>query len=287
MKDSAQTFAAARKCLLLGLLLCAALFILFPFFWMLWTAFKVKGGGLSLQFWPGPGEDFSSLYTLRNFTSVAQGEDFPFLLFLRNSFLVAVTSALLTVFVCSLAAYVFAKKNFPGKDLLFWLFMGAMMIPGMMYMVPQFAIITRLGWMNSLPGLVAPHLANVFGVLVLKQYIQTIPDSLLEAAHMDGASEWQIFTRVIVPLSLPALATLFLLTFVGQWNNFLWQLIINTPDSSFITLPVGIQMFKGQYGADLEKQMTAASFSILPLMLLFLFTQRYLIEGLTAGGVKE
>jgi len=228
-----------------------------------------------------------SLYTFDNFTKIWSNTSYPFGRYLVNSFIVAISSSLLTVLICALAAYVFAKKNFPGKQFLFWMFMGAMMIPGMMYMVPQFAIVSSFGWMNSLQGLVVPHLSNVFGLFMLKQMMESIPDSLFEAARMDGAGEWTVFRVIVIPLSLPALAILFLLTFVGQWNNFLWQLIVNTPDSPFLTLPVGLALFKGQYQTQWEQMMAASSFSILPIVALFLFTQKFLIEGLTAGGVKE
>lgn len=279
-----RTAARLRQGLLLAILTGAAIFVLFPFFWMTWTALKVEGNWMTFQVLPEAGKP---LYTLENVRKVGADADFPFYLYMRNSLLVAVTASVLTVAICSLAAYVFAKKEFAGKRLLFWTFMGAMMIPGMMYMVPQFAIVTELGWINTIWGLVVPHLANVFGLLVLKQYMETIPNSLLEAARIDGATEWQIFRRIILPLSWPALATLFLLTFVGQWNNFIWQLIVTTPDSDLLTLPVGLATFRGQYAVQTERLMAASSFSILPIAVLFLFTQRYLIEGLTAGAVKE
>ncbi len=230
---------------------------------------------------------FRSLYTRENFRKIALNPNYPFLKYLRNSFLVSFSTAFLTVLLCSLAAYAFAKKEFPGKQVLFWTFMAAMMIPGMMFMVPQFALVTRFGWINSLAGLVIPHLANVFGVFMLRQMMMGIPDSLFEAARMDGASEATVFTKIVVPLIMPSLAILFLLTFVGQWNNFLWQLLVNTPESDLITLPVGLSMFRGQYSAQVEQMMAASCFSIMPIVILFLFTNRYLIEGLTAGGVKE
>jgi len=228
-----------------------------------------------------------SLYTLENFRKIALNPNYPFLKFLRNSFMVAFSTAFLTVILCALAAYVFAKKEFPGKQVLFWTFMSAMMIPGMMFMVPQFALVTRFGWINTIFGLVVPHLANVFGIFMLRQMMIGIPDSLFEAARMDGASEATIFYRIVVPLVMPSLAILFLLTFVGQWNNFLWQLLVNTPESDLITLPVGLAMFRGQYETQWEQMMAASCFSVMPIVILFLFTQRYLIEGLTAGGVKE
>ncbi len=367
---------ALRTGLLFLVLVIAAIFVLFPFFWMVATSLKEEGKGLSFEFLPAtaategpftikPGESLDGLakadrtaftpdsavrfawhapeanavemrivtpegpevarslargadgtwtadaafpsaeytysvtvhrsfraalgvlYTWSNFKKIALNTDFPFLKYLRNSFLVAFTTAFFTVLICALAAYVFAKKRFRGRLVLFWLFMGAMMVPGMMYMVPQFALVTRFGWINSLAGLVIPHLSNVFGLFMLKQMMEGIPDSLFEAARIDGAGEWTVFTRIVVPLSLPSMAILFLLTFVGQWNNFLWQLLVNTPQSDLITLPVGLSMFRGQYANQTEQMMAASTFSLMPIVILFLFTQRFLIEGLTAGGVKE
>ncbi|RMH58477.1 MAG: carbohydrate ABC transporter permease [Candidatus Hydrogenedentota bacterium] len=364
-----------RGSLLAAILLVAAVFVLFPFFWMLSTSLKTEGRGMKFEFLPrrvaevGPveidtagvrvgeiqfdrttvdetgvhpalrsaGADevifvaeeakgkrvsgrlfpkdtevwaarealpagnwkitytvkrgwkaaFFNLYTFNNYRRLIRNKSFPFKTYLFNSFLVSVSAAILTVILCALAAYVFAKKEFPGKTVLFWSFMAAMMIPGMMYMVPQFAIVTQFGWINTLQGLVVPHLANVFGLFLLKQFMEAIPDSLLEAAEMDGATETTKFLKIITPLSMPSLAILFLLTFITQWNNFFWQLIVNTPDSPYITLPYGIALFRGQYETKYELMMAASSFSIVPIVILFLFTQRYLIEGLTAGGVKE
>jgi ABC-type glycerol-3-phosphate transport system permease component len=365
-----------RASVVFALLAIGTLFVLFPFFWMVATALKEEGKGMSFEFIPstvveagpftlkertipeglaredvttvaedssvviawkapeassvtlkleGPGDHsgsreltrrddgawalaealppgdytysvtvlrttkaaWQSLYTLSNFRKIAKNPNYPFATYLLNSFIVALTCAILTVAICALAAYVFAKKEFPGKNVLFWIFMAAMMIPGMMYMVPQFALVTRFGWINSIWGLVVPHLSNVFGLFMLKQMMQGIPDSLFEAARIDGASEWTVFRKIVIPLSFPSLFILFLLTFVGQWNNFLWQLLVNTPESPLITLPVGLAMFRGQYETQWEQMMAASSFSILPIVALFLITQRYLIEGLTAGGVKE
>mgnify|MGYP006284410637 CR=1 FL=1 len=228
-----------------------------------------------------------AMYTLQNFHEILYNDDFPFKTFIFNSFAVALLAAIFTTLFCTMGGYVFAKKDFYGKDLLFAFLMRSMMIPGMIFMVPQFAIVSTLGWINSYWGLVVPHLSNVFGLFLLRQYIKTIPNSLLEAAYLDGASEWQIFRKIILPLSLPIMATLFLLTFLGQWSNFLWQLIVTTPDSSYRTLPVGLALFQGQYATRWESMMAGACFSILPISILFLMAQRFFIEGMTSGAVKE
>jgi multiple sugar transport system permease protein len=148
-------------------------------------------------------------------------------------------------------------------------------------------VVLGLGWLNTLQGLVLPHTASVFGLFLLRQHIRQLPDSLIEAARVDGAGELLIFRVVIVPLSIPIMVTLFLLTFVGQWSNFLWQLIVNTPDSPWMTLPVGLEMFKGQYTNNWELMMAGACMSILPIAVLFFAAQRFFVAGLAAGGDKE
>ncbi|MBK7996437.1 MAG: carbohydrate ABC transporter permease [Blastocatellia bacterium] len=194
---------------------------------------------------------------------------------------------MLTVILCTMGGYVFAKKNFVGKKVLWSIFLGTMLVPGLIFMLPQFAIVTKIGWINSYWGMVVPHVANIFGLYLLRQYIETIPDSLFEAAKIDGASEWQLFTKVVVPLSIPIMLTLFLLVFVGQWSNFLWQYITNTPDSAYRTLPVGLSLFKGQYDIRWEQMMAGACFSIIPITILFVIAQRFFVQGMTSGAVKE
>ncbi len=232
-------------------------------------------------------EAMAQLYTLENFTYILFNEEFPFSRYFMNSVVIATLAGFLTVLICTFAGYSFACRKIPYADLCFNLLMLSMMIPGMIYMVPQFALIVRFGWINTYQGLVIPHIANVFGLLLLRQYIRTIPDSLFQSAKMDGASEVQIVKNIVVPLCLPIMVTLFLLVFVTQWSNFLWQLIVNTPDSKLLTLPVGLNYFRGQYGASWEAIMAGACFSIVPIAVLFLFAQRYFIEGLTQGAVKE
>lgn len=249
----------------------------------------VSGGELVYRIWHTRSfaKATAELYTLKNFQQVLHNQDFPFGSFFLNSLIVALGSALLTVIICTMGGYVFAKKTFWGKDVLFLILLSSMMVPGMIFMIPQFVIVTWFGWMNTYLGMIVPHLANIFGLFLLKQYISTIPNSLFEAARIDGASELQILRIIVVPLSLPVLTTLFLLTFVGQWSNFLWQLIVNTADSPLRTLPVGLALFKGQYGVDWEMMMAGACFSIIPIALLFLAAQKFFIAGLTQGAVKE
>ncbi|KAF0249445.1 MAG: carbohydrate ABC transporter membrane protein 2 CUT1 family [bacterium] len=235
------------------------------------------------SFWEG----IKEIYTYRNFVEILFNRDFPFLKFFLNSLIVATFSGLFTVAFCTMAGYVFAKKAFLGKRVLWGVFLSTMLVPGLIFMLPQFAIVTKLGWINSYVGMIVPHLGNIFGLYLLRQYIETIPDSLFEAAKIDGASEWQLFTKVVVPLSIPIMLTLFLLVFVGQWSNFLWQYITNTPDSAYRTLPVGLALFKGQYDIRWEQMMAGACFSIIPITILFVIAQKFFVQGMTSGGVKE
>jgi len=229
----------------------------------------------------------AKMYTAKNFTDILYAEDFSFGRYAMNSLLVAFSAASLTVLICTLAGYAFAQKHFHFRDQIFWALFASMLIPGMIFMVPQYNITISFGWMNTLQGMVVPHLANVFGLFLLRQYIGQIPGDLFAAAKIDGANEFQIFRNIVIPLCLPIMVTLFLLTFVTQWSNFLWQLIVNTGDSAWLTLPVGLQRFKGQFGQDWEKIMAGACFSILPIAMLFIATQKYFMQGLTAGAVKE
>jgi len=255
----------------------AAVVVLFPFFWMVVTAFKQPGQAFATEIFP-------SDPTLSNFKRVLG--DFGFGRYFVNSVIVATTAAAFATLFASLAGYVFAKKQFFMRDRLFGFLLLSLMIPGMMYVVPQFAIITKLGWMNTYKAMIIPHLANVFGLFLMRQYMMTIPSELIEAAEIDGASERQVFTTIMVPLSIPIIATLFLLTFQFHWNNFLWQLIVTNVERLY-TVPVGLAMFKSAHEELYTLKMAGSCISILPIAVLFFFAQRYFIEGMTMGAVKE
>lgn len=258
-------------------LVVAAVVVLFPLFWMLVTSFKQPG----TEFAPGI---FPSNPTLENFRRVFK--EFGFIRYFVNSTIVAVTSGILATLFASLAAYAFTFKEFRFKDRIYAMMIASMMVPGLMYVVPQFVLVARLGWMNTYRAMIVPHLANVFGLFLLRQYMGTLPKSLIDAARIDGASDVEIFGKVVVPLSLPMLVTLFLLTFQFHWGNFLWQLIV-TNKESFYTVPVGLAMFKQQHEELYALKMAASAVSVVPISLIFIFTQRYFIEGITRGALKE
>lgn len=265
-----------KRVIIYMFLLVLAFVVLFPFFWMVITSFKPQGTGLSMAIIPkNP--------TLENYKLVLT--QYRFDRYFLNSLVVAILGATFSSLFAVLAAYAFAKRRFFFKNGLFLLFLSAMMIPGMMFMIPQFVLVARLGWINSYKAMVVPHLANVFGLFLLTQFIRQIPTSLIEASRIDGASEIGVIRRVVLPLSMPIVATVFLLSFQFHWNNFLWQLIVTTKESMY-TVPVGLAMFRSAYEELYTLRMAASSISIFPIAMLFLFTQRYFIRGLTEGAVK-
>ena len=274
--------------------------VLFPFFWMICTAFKP--GGTELKFNPdNPFDVVPAEPTVNNFKKVLKLDSGTpgvpvdpeeskknFGRYFWNSIVVSVTAAFLVTLFAAMGAYVFSKKELPYKKYFFQVLLWTMMIPGMMYMVPQFFMVCKMGLFGTKVAMFVPHLASVFGLFMLKQFMDTIPTSLIEACRIDGASEWQIFRIVIIPLAMPIVLTLFLLTFLSHWSNFLWQLIVTDPqDQLSYTLPVALALFRGQYTSELSLIMSASCFSIVPIVVLFLFAQRYFIEGMTAGSVKE
>ncbi|MGM0599835.1 MAG: carbohydrate ABC transporter permease [Candidatus Rifleibacteriota bacterium] len=290
-----------KKMFLYEALIVGVVVVLFPFFWMLCTSFKPSGQELLINK-SNPFDIVPSNPTLINFkkvlkvdeASLKMAEEDPieqkknFGTYFLNSLLVSTTAAFLITLFAAMGAYVFSKKELPYKQQMFMLLLATMMIPGMMFMVPQFFMVCKMGLFGTKWAMFLPHLASVFGIFMLKQFMDTIPDSLLEAAQIDGASEWQVFRVIIVPLALPIILTLFLLTFLFHWSNFLWQLIVtNFENPLSITLPVGLALFRGQYTSELGLIMSASCFSIVPIAVLFLFAQRYFIEGMTQGAVKE
>ena len=262
---------------LYAVLVCAALVVLFPVVWMLLTALKQPGHEFDPEIIPRSP-------TLQNFRRVFA--EFGFLRYFGNSTIVAVAAGVLATLIATLAAYAFSFKSFVLKNKIFAVLVASMMVPGLMYVVPQFAIVQKLGWMNTYRAMIVPHLANVFGLFLLKQYMDTVPRSLVDAAKIDGANDFQIYGRIIVPLALPVIATLFLLTFQFHWSNFLWQLIVTNKESLY-TVPVGLAMFKQAHEELYTLKMAASAVSIVPISVIFVLAQRYFIEGMTRGAVKE
>jgi multiple sugar transport system permease protein len=203
-----------------------------------------------------------------------------------NSALIAGAITLGSLVLNALAGYAFAKLRFAGREQLFQTLLAAMVIPGQAAMLPLFLLLKSLGLINTLAGVIVPGLANIFGIFLIRQHAKSIPDSLLDAARIDGASETRIFWSLVLPLCRPVLVTLAMFTFLGSWNDFMWPLIILTGDERH-TLPVALANLMGEHVQDPELMMAGAVLTVLPVIVLFLLLQRHYIEGLVHGSVKD
>jgi len=208
-----------------------------------------------------------------------------FLRWVFNSLFVASAVTAIGLLIQSMAGYVFAKKEFPGRELLFILILSGIMIPRAVTVIPAFFIVKDLGLLNSYPGLILPPLAMPLGVFLMRQYMRTLPSELLDASRIDGCSEFGTFWRIVLPLSKPGLAVLGIYTFMEQWRDFLWPLIVAQKDA-LKTLPVGLSVFHTEFRTDYGVQMAAVLLSIIPFLIVFLFFQRYFIKGMTVGALK-
>ena len=204
---------------------------------------------------------------------------------MANSIIAAVVTVVCNVVLCSMAGYGFAKFEFPGNRVLFWLCLGTIMVPAQVTVIPLFLMMRGLGLIDTYLGLVLPSLVTAFGIFMMKQYIQTIPTSLIEAARIDGGGELMIFWRIIFPISKPAIAVLAIFSFTGSWNRFLWPLLV-TVDYRMWTMPVGLASLNDSFFRDYGLTMAGAAVAAVPMIVLFLGLQRYFLKGLTLGAVK-
>ena len=221
-----------------------------------------------------------------NYGKALNNPSFKFLLFLQNSLYYAVTATIGTVISCALVAYAFARLRWWGRDVWFVITLSSMMIPGPVVLIPLFLIFNKIGWIDSFKPLIVPaFMGSPFFIFLLRQFFLTIPMDLSDAARIDGASDWGIFWRVILPLTQPALATVALFTFLGCWNDFLGPLIFLT-DGRKYTLAVGLAAFRGQYRTQWDLMMAAATVITMPIVILFFFAQKRFIQGITLTGMK-
>lgn len=205
---------------------------------------------------------------------------------LLNSTILASVVTALSVLLNGLAGYAFAKLRFSGRDGLFKALLATMVVPGQVGMLPLFLLLKQLGLINTYAGIIVPGMASVFGIFLVRQYALSVPDSLLDAARIDGAGEFRIFWSLVLPLCRPILVTLAIFTFLGCWNDFMWPLIILT-DQSMYTLPVALANLLGEHVQDVELMMAGAVLTVVPVVVLFIALQRYYIEGLVLGSLKE
>ena len=259
-------------------LVVGALVVAFPLYWMFATAVRPKkeifSGGLDLV---------PSTFVWSNFSDA--WNKLPWDQFYINSIAIAAIAVPVTVFINLLAGYTFAKYKFPGRDVLFLLMISTLMIPIQVIMVPEFLIVAKLGWVNTWWGVLVPRAAEAFGLFMVRQFMVSIPDELIEAARLDGAGEFTIFRRVVLPLSWPVIAVLSIFTFMWRWNDFAWPLVVLQEQSAY-TVPLGLNLMQGQYFTDWTGLMSMSLLSIIPMMLVFIFFQRYFIQGIASTGLK-
>jgi multiple sugar transport system permease protein len=261
------------------LLILFGLFFVLPLIWMVVTAFKPSTEWLTPNWIP-------NMPTVENFTSVFEDPSLPVTRWFLNSLFIAVAFTFLTLVVDSLAAYAYARMQFRGRNALFALLLATLVMPGIMFLIPNFITVANLGWLNTYQGVIAPGLAGVFGVFFLRQFFLSLPRELEEAAYVDGASVWQTYIRIVLPLSGGALATLGVITFLTSWNEFLWSLLILGTDRQMQTLPVGLATLQGQYTFDYGKLMAGAMILTVPVLLLYALSQRYIIRSVATTGLK-
>ena len=272
-----------RKCLTYFLLTLWALIVLFPFYWMILSSVK-STAAYNAEFTPS----FFTLHpTLENYLAAFQSKDEPLGRYLLNTliFTVITTGAMMLVIIP--AAFAFSRLQFRGKNLLFAILLGTMMIPATASMIPWFIMMSKFGWINDYKALIIPSCANAFGIFWMRQYCQNnVPKALMEAARIDGCSEWTIFFHVIAPILKPAYASLGIMNFVNQWNEFTQALLILRKEK-YYTLPLLLRSMVSDRGNDYGAIMLASTCAVLPLLIAFLSASKFFMDGLTAGAVKE
>jgi len=267
-----------KRFFLYAVLIAGALIMITPFAWMLSSSLKAPHE-ISLKYikWLPESPQWQNYKIAWNSA--------PFATYFKNSFFIATVCMLIEVTFSSLAAYAFAKMNFFGKNVLFVLFLGTMMIPGEVMLIPNYITMVNFKWIDTYYALIVPWTVSVFSIFLLRQFFMSIPHELFEAAILDGCSKFRYLITVMLPLSKPALATVMLFKFIGSWNAFLWVLIMtNTP--SMRTIPVGLTYFVSDVGAQYNYLMAASTFAMAPILILFLLLQKQFIQGIARTGLK-
>lgn len=278
--DKKYKYLNISKSVLIHILMYSlAILTIMPFIWMILTSVKDMS-----EIFVYPPQWFPKEIKFQNYIDAFNAA--PFGTFYMNSLIVALSVTLGQLITCSMAAYAFARLEFKGRDIIFYIFLGTMMIPANVTMIPTYIVLSTFGLIDSLYSLIIPGLASAFGTFLLRQFFMTIPKELEEAAYIDGASKWQVLLRVIIPLSKPALATLAIFTFMGVFNDFIWALIcINSEELK--TVQLGLATFRDKYLTQWDLLMAGSVTATLPILIIFFVAQKYFIQGITLSGLKE
>jgi multiple sugar transport system permease protein len=262
------------------ILIVAGVVAALPFIWMILGSFKT---GAEIRHIPPT--FFPNEPTLDNYATILQDDDLPLATFYRNSAIISLANVVQVLFTSSFFGYIFAKFEFRGKNVLFWFILATLMIPFQVTMIPGYLILAKLNLINKLWGLIIPAAIDAFGIFLFRQFSLSIPNELLDAARVDGASEFRIYRSIVLPQLGPALATFGMLTFMFNWNAYLWPLIVLT-EQKVRTLPIILTWYSNQHADQLHLTMAASVLVIFPVLIVFMFTQRWIVRGITLTGFK-
>ena len=254
------------------------IFMVFPFIWMFLSSFKNADEMYKLSFFP-------QHPNLNNYIYIFTSRYSKFTIWFTNSLFIAIVTTCSVLFFDSLLGYTLAKFNFPGKKLVFVAIISTLMIPTEMLVIPWYSISVMMKWVDTYWGIMFPGMLSAFGMFLMRQFMLSIPEDLLDAARIDGQSEFRIYLTVAIPLSTSALATLAIFNFIGNWNAFFWPLIIASKPATF-TLPVGLANFSGEAISEWHLIMTGATLAMAPLIVIFLIFQQQIIKGISLSGMK-
>lgn len=277
MRRSPNEPSPAIQMLALAAVLSLLAMVLMPWLWALLSSFKPRDEIMSTGFLP-------ERWQIENYVGLL-GETL-YLRWLFNSIVVSLSSMALGMVVCAMGGFAFAKYEFVGKSVLFWIVIASVSIPPFTTVIPLFGWLAKLGMLNTYPVLVLPFAASAFGLFMMRQYMATLPTELIEAARIDGCGDFKLFFTIVVPLSRPAIGTVGILIFIASWNSYIWPLIFMRAEDMF-TLPVGIAGLNSEQTPEYGKVMAAAILSCLPIVTVFFLMQKQIISGLTRGAVKS
>lgn len=270
--------SSINKIIVYILLSIGSFIMIFPFIWMILSAFKTSQEIIAF-----PPKLFPSQFNFSNFIKAFQMA--PFAKYFFNSVIVMIFSVICTTFTTILGAFAFSRLEFKGKEVVFAILISLMMIPFEMLIITNYTTIVKLKLYNTLPALILPFVSSIFYTYILKNFFDTVPNSIYYSARIDGASNWFYLWRVMVPLAKPSLFTIILLNALSSWNSFMWPLYI-TSDSRSRTLPYGLQAFTTEAGSFHELLMAASSVIVIPMIILFIFARKYIVSGVSKGGIK-
>ncbi len=261
-----------------GILIAGAIMMVFPFIWMILTSFKTMAESTA-----APPVIIPSSFSLANYKEALT--NLPFLTFFWNTLFVALAKMLGQLLLCSLAAYAFARIDFPGRNVIFLLFLSVLMIPYQIFIIPQYLIMLDLGWLNSIKALFVPGLFSAFGTFLLRQFFMTLPKEIEEAATLDGCNHLRIYGQIMLPMIVPGLVAVGIFTILSSWNDLLWPLIVNNSPEK-LTLAAGLAFLRGEHLTNYPVLMAGSLMAVLPMILMFVFLQKYFIEGIALTGIK-